>query len=330
MFTKITSEDINSLYPYQKETLHRQVIDYLIQNKESNNFVLGSCPKCGCENPHWTKGGRANSGKQMMRCSECNQRTVIDHGQLTYYSHQDQSKWDQLIADVFNQVPEEETAAKLDVCPQTAWNMRMKLLHALETLTETYVLKDEVELDEKYVQRSHKGKAIEGVKPRKRGEPASKRGLSNEQICLATGVQRLGASVLFPANAGNPSADDLMKLKDYLTPNSMVWTDGKTSYNALLSERNCSVRVLGDHTTYTSVDHLNNVNAFHKTIEDWYSRYRGVASKYLRRYCALLILVREYMGCDLQEIVLGIKARLRKTKDYFYIRQFKSEDLFIC
>ena len=329
MTEEITMEDINSLYPYQKETLRRQVIDYLIQNKESDNYTLGTCPKCGCEDPHWTKGGPANSNKQMMRCHACGHRTVIDYGQLTYYSHQDQSKWDQLIADVFDQVPEEATAAKLDVCPQTAWNMRMKLLHALEELVGTNVLKDEIELDEKYVRNSHKGKRIPGVEPRKRGESASKRGLSKEQICIATGVQRLGTSVLFPTNTGNPSAEDLMKLKDYLTPSSMVWVDGKTSYNAVLSEKKCDVRVLGDHTTYTSVDHLNNVNAFHKTIDDWYARYRGVASKYLARYCALFVLVREYMGCDLQEIVLNIKTRLRRIKNFFYIREIKTEDLFV-
>lgn len=35
MTEKITMEDINSLYPYQKETLRRQVIDYLIQNADN-------------------------------------------------------------------------------------------------------------------------------------------------------------------------------------------------------------------------------------------------------------------------------------------------------
>lgn len=324
-----SAEEWESLYPYQKESLHREFVDYLIQNKASNKYVLGACPKCGCEEPHWTKGGNSNSGKQMIRCCKCGRRTVIDYGQLTYYSHQDQSKWDQLIADVFSQVPEEVTAAKLDVCPQTAWNMRMKLLHALEALVDSNILKDEIEMDEKYVQNSHKGKHIEGVEPRRRGEPASKRGISNEKICIATGIQRLGNSVLQATNTGNPTGGDLMKLKDNLQKHSLVWIDGKQSYNALLKDRECDVRVMGDHTTYTSVDHLNNVNSFHKMIEDWYTKYRGVASKYINRYCALFTLVREYQGSDLQEIILSIKTRLRKIKDYFYIRQFKTEDLFV-
>ena len=319
----------DSLYPYQKEKLHREYIDYLNRNKESGKYVHDTCPKCGSENPCFTKGGFSNSGKQMVRCSVCKKRTVVDYGQLTYYSHQDQSKWDQLIEDTFMQVSELETAAKLDVSPYTAWRMRMKLLHALEVIVSDTVLKDEVEFDEKYVMNSHKGRKIEGVKPRHRGKAATKRGLSDEKICIAAGVERLGTSVLIATNTGNPSSEDLMKLKDHLAEKSLVWVDGKAAYNALLTAKKCDARVLGDHTTYTSVDHLNNVNSFHNTIETWYGRYRGVASKYLNRYCALFTLVREYMGCDIQEILLSITNRLRHIKDYFYIRQIWTEDLFV-
>lgn len=319
----------DSLYPYQQEKLHREYLDYLNRNKESGKYVHDKCPKCGSDDPCFTKSGFSNSGKQMVRCHKCGKRIVVDHGQLTYYSHQDQSKWDQLIEDTFTLVPEMETAAKLDVSPYTAWRMRMKLLHALESIVSDTVIADEVEMDEKYVMNSHKGQEVEGVKPRHRGEAASKPGLSNEKICIATGIQRLGPSVLMATNTGNPSSEDLLKLSSHLAENSLVWVDGKTSYNALLKEKNCEARVVGDHKTYTSVDHLNNVNSFHSMIDGWYRKYRGVASKYLNRYCSLFTLIREYMGCDIQEILLGIKTRLRAIKDFFYIRQMRTEDLFI-
>ena len=319
----------DSLYPYQKEKLHREYIDYLNRNKESGMYVFDKCPKCGCENPCFTKGGFSNSGKQMVRCSACKKRIVVDHGQLTFYSHQDQSKWDQLIEDTFTQVSELNTAATLDVSTYTVWRMRMKLFHALQALIAGTVLKDEVEMDEKYVLNSHKGEKNDEVKPRHRGEPATKRGLSDEQICIATGVQRLGGSVLIPTNTGNPSSEDLKKLSDNLAMNSLVWTDGKTAYNELLKDKECQARVVGDHKTYTSVDHLNNVNSFHSIIETWYQNYRGVASKYLNRYCALFTLVREYSGCDSQEILLSITKRLRAIKDFFFIRQMKTENLFV-
>ena len=264
----------------------------------------------------------------MLRCHSCNRRFTVDHGQLTFYSHQDESQWDQLILDSLEKVPETETAAKINVSPYTAFRMRHKFLHACEQLVSSTVLAGEIELDEKYVQVSHKGSKFLDVKPRKRGEPASKRGLSTDQVCLPTGVERLGNAVLLPTNLGNPSSKDLMSLKPYIQPASLVWIDGKTSYNKLLEEMNCDVRIVGDHKTYTSVDHINNVNSFHSMISQTYTFYRGVATKYLNRYCPLFVLMREYSGYDLQEKLLEIKNKLRQISDYFYIRQIKTEDLF--
>lgn len=36
----------------------------------------------------------------MLRCKECGKRFVVDRGQLTFYSYQDQSKWNE--RNVFN------------------------------------------------------------------------------------------------------------------------------------------------------------------------------------------------------------------------------------
>ena len=44
------------------------------------------------------KSGFSNSGKQLIRCKCCNKRFVFDHGQLTFYSHQSSSKWNDFIA----------------------------------------------------------------------------------------------------------------------------------------------------------------------------------------------------------------------------------------
>ena len=90
------------------------MIDLHNQQIESQNYVIHVCPECGAENPDFKKGGYSNSGKQMVRCNHCNKRFVDDHGQLTYYSHQDSAKWDQLVKDTFDQIPIEKTAATLN------------------------------------------------------------------------------------------------------------------------------------------------------------------------------------------------------------------------
>ena len=50
----------------------------------------------------------------------------------------------------------------------------------------------EVEMDETYVTHCRKGRIIDGHPGKKRGTPATKRGLSDEKICILTAVQRLG------------------------------------------------------------------------------------------------------------------------------------------
>lgn len=147
----------NNLDQYAKDKIDRQLIDLTNAKKESRNYCIKVCPKCGAVNPGFTKGGNANSGKPMLKCSCCHKRFTYDNGQLTHYSHQDESKWDQLIVDTFSQVPVEKSAANMNISTYTVWRMRMKLLHMLEKMIADTVVSGEIELDEKYVLNSHKG-----------------------------------------------------------------------------------------------------------------------------------------------------------------------------
>lgn len=63
-----------------------------------------------------------------------------------------------------------------------------------------YVLNEQIELDEKYIQKSYKGLQIEGIKIRKRKELASKHGLSNKKVYIITAVQRYGKAIVETLN----------------------------------------------------------------------------------------------------------------------------------
>ncbi|OUP56322.1 hypothetical protein B5F14_09825 [Faecalitalea cylindroides] len=193
-----------------------------------------------------------------------------------------------------------------------------------------YMVGHEVEMDETYVTHTHcrKGRVVEGHPGKKRGTPATKRGLSDEKICILTAVQRLGKCIARSLNVAKPSSMDAETFCECITDESYVWTDGLTSYVKPLKEKNCSNKVLESYQEYDAVNHLNNVNSFHSQIQEQYRAYRGVSSKYINRYNALFMLQREYMGMDSQEILLLIIKRLRKRVCYFFIRQIRKEDLF--
>lgn len=130
----LTQETIENLCPYQVEKLNHQIADYLNTNKLADSYYIDVCPKCGQIHPRVRKNGKTKAGKQMLQCKSCNARFVIDHGQLTYYSHQPQSKWNDLIIDTKNGVSIKHTAAEINVHESTAFRMRHKLLHSFEKL----------------------------------------------------------------------------------------------------------------------------------------------------------------------------------------------------
>ena len=93
----LNQDTIVALQSFQIEKIDCEITDYLDINNKMNTYYFEYCPKCGCYHTRLVKSGIANSGKQMLHCKECGKRFVVDCVQLTFYFHQDQSKWNKLI-----------------------------------------------------------------------------------------------------------------------------------------------------------------------------------------------------------------------------------------
>ena len=92
-------------------------------------------------------------------------------------------------------------------------------------------------MDEKYTPYNHKGTKIDGVEPKHRGTPATKRGFSNQQVCIITAIQRFGHTI------AKTSSIDLLRFGECLETKSFVMLDGSNSYNELLESKNCVKKV---------------------------------------------------------------------------------------
>ena len=285
----LNQDTIAAIQSFQIEKIDREITDYLDTNNKMNMYHFEYCPKCGCYHHRLIRSGFVNSGKQMLRCKKCGKRFVVDHGQLTFYSHQDRFKWYELILDTLNSVSLKETAAKINVNECNVFNMRNKLLVSLGTEEHP----NEVEMDEKYTPYNHKGTKIDGIESKLRGTPATKRCLSNQQICIITATQRFGHTIARTLNYGKLSSIDLLRFGECLESKSFVMLDGSNSYNELLESKNCTKKVLLSHESYDKFNHLKTVNSFHKLIEERLQKYKGVASKYINRYNALFVMQRK-------------------------------------
>ncbi|MCI6113930.1 MAG: hypothetical protein MR687_01415 [Spirochaetales bacterium] len=154
------SEMFNSLglEKFQAEGLLRLYAEYLDSNKRRNKdrLIFEVCPKCGKVHPHIIKGGMSGSGKQMYRCTECGKRFVYDTGTFSFYSHQDRDKWARFIQMTMEKDSLKKCAEALDINPSTAFYMRHKLMCYFESEAESTRLGNDVQLDEKFLNTSHK------------------------------------------------------------------------------------------------------------------------------------------------------------------------------
>lgn len=169
--------------------------------------------------------------------------------------------------------------------------MRHKILVAMEhsELSKPTVLSDVKECDETFVPESVKSTEIPDDYwrcPRRHGAKAQKRGISNEYICICTGIGREGGAVAVSVNRAKPDGAELKAaFRGYLDEETLILCDGHKPYQTLAAEYGCSIRDVNlEPDPYF---HLNNVNGFHHFIKKNYIHYGGVATKYLNRYNVL-------------------------------------------
>ena len=315
------------LSEYQIQELDKQINQYMNDNNTASNPIVEVCPKCGKVHHKVIKAGKTRGGKQMLRCKDCNKRFVEDTGQLTFYSHQELSKWRIVLKDTLSRVGLRKTAAKIGAHYVTIFRMRHKFLNFLEMITGNDTVDDVTEIDEKYIAASHKGTKIEDVEPRKHGSKASKAGLSKQQVCIMTALSRGNNVYIHTYNTGRPTDVDAHQLCEHIEEKTYCFLDGIKIYDWSLKKLNCDFKHL-KRSDYTKTEHLNTVNQLHSVIEQDIIWYKNIATKYINRYNALFMIKYNMRDLTMGEKIVKLLGLLRQHQKYFFIRQISSESIF--
>ena len=197
-------------------------------------------------------------------------------------SRSSKAVWKQVISDTVEGVAIDRTAESLCLSHSTVFNMRHKILYAVErSLIESPVaLSGVCELDETYVLESVKGRKIPADyyrKARKHGAVAAKRGLSEEYICVCTSVTGEAKNISLAVNRATPSKQEILDVfGERVSENTVILCDGSQTYGAL-----------EDRCTVATTKRINKANGFHSFIKERLDASRGVATIYLNRYNAL-------------------------------------------
>lgn len=194
-------------------------------------------------------------------------------------------------------LPLRECVARCRISLRTSWLMRMRPIESIRRHLPRFHADAgcAVQVDETYLRESFKGNHKRGKfhLPRPahhRGTPASKRGLSKEQICVLTSVADDGSAFLTMSGRGLLSKNRaLAALDGKLSPGAIAVTDKATAYPG-------TMETLGVVLIRTEADDhaINRVNALHSLFRGFINGFRGVSTKRLDEYLAWFLWRRIY------------------------------------
>src|SRR3954463_12225048 len=184
-----------------------------------------------------------------------------------------------------------KAAAHCGVHLTTSFRWRHRFLRAPAATREA--LGGVVEADETFFRRSHKGSrrwrrgdAPPGRGPRRRGERASRRGPSAEQVPARIARARAGHTVgaVLP-DLGAEAVKTV--LAAVVADDAVLCSDGAKAHAAFAAERGIRhepINVAAGIRVRDGAFHVQNVSAYHGRLKGWMGRFNGVATRCLANH----------------------------------------------
>lgn len=241
------------------------------------------CPRCGSHASY--RHGQAN-GLQRYRCRRCgrtfNALSGTPLARLRLKTH-----WLDYLDRMLDSRSVRRSASDLGVASTTTFRWRHRFLTRTRD-DRPAQLGGITEADEMYVLESHKGSRQLNRPPRKRGGKATKRGISNEQVCILVARDRDGRTLDAVVGKGALTPRHLhLHLRPRLAPDVLLVTDAHAAYPAFARAAGISHEAVNASAGVRTRGalHIQNVNAYHSRMRGWLAAFRGVASRYLANYC---------------------------------------------
>lgn len=289
-------DEFDKLTPYEQQKVYsiiysvmnsssNKVSDYLLEIRETR-FAKGThCPFC--KNNKIIGHGKYR-GRQRYKCKICG-KTFNDVSCSPLAGTHLPDKWGQFIKFMTEGETLRKIAKALKISLSTAFYWRHKILSSLRDL-EIEQLSGIVESDETFFVESFKGKrGISHRKPKKRGTPAEKRGISHEQVCVVVAMDRNGHMVSRHGGMGRISANQINNvLGSHINKDAILCTDSAKNYINFANSKGLNhilVNISKKKYVINEVYHIQHVNSYHGRIETFINRrFRGVATKYMDNY----------------------------------------------
>lgn len=278
--------DMGALERQQAIESLREVIyeDAYIQSRPTS-LDMAACPRCG--SVAVVRKGHDHDGAQRWLCRDCGRTFRMEPDTIITRSKLKPAVWMLYLECFVDCLPLRECAKRCRVSLRTSWLMRMRLIESLKRHLPRFFANAgaTVQLDETYLRESSKGNHTHGKfrlpRPaRHRGTPASKRGLSREQICAMTGVSDDSSAFLTMSGRGVISKNRAIAAPDgRIARGAYAVADQAAAHPG-------AMEALGVAFTRTKADDhaINRVNMLHSLLDGFMAGFRGVSTKRLNEY----------------------------------------------
>jgi transposase-like protein len=241
-----------------------------------------NCPRCA--EARLYRHGHVD-GLQRYRCVGCGKTFNALTGTPLARLRQ-KSKWLNYLDCMLVATTVRRAAQEVQVHKDTSFRWRHRFL-ALTKHDRPHRLSGIAEADELYLLESEKGARKLERKPRKRGGAATKRGISDEQVCVLVARDRTGQTLDFVTGKGPVTKKQLLHhLPPVLDHDVLLVTDANAAYRYFARDAGISHEFvnLNAGERVRGAIHVQNVNAYHSRFRLWLDRFHGVATHYLSNY----------------------------------------------
>lgn len=283
----ITKQLFNNLNEKDRKDFIKSIKQH---SKKPKNIVTihkaNHCPHCNSIS--FVKNGKKNSSQRYI-CKDCSKTFTDTNKTILFSSKKYIHVWQKYIHCMIEKYSLHKTAKICDICVDTAFNWRHKILDALQNTMSKVELNEVVKVDEIFLPLSFKGHHKNFNLPplaKHRGTRASLLGLSKEQVCITSEVNLNDFSIAKISNLGKPKLTDLQKVLDKkIVSDSVLATDIFRVYLKLAKAMNLShIRIPRNHYKIGTFN-IQTINSYHSRLKSMLLyNFKGVSTKYLNNY----------------------------------------------
>jgi len=288
--------------------------------KDSNDIKAVSCPHCR------GKRIRANGklkGVQRYVCNGCNKNFSETTGKF-WYGIKKKEKLNKYLYCLLSGYSIRKSAKETGISIQTSFDWRHKLLTSFSSVS-VEEFQGIVESDDLFFSYSEKGNRNLERRPKKRGEKASKAGISDEKVAVVATCDRSGNKDFKVATRGRISKKDLDKiLKGKLDNADVLCSDSHRSYGAFAKANTIDHKKFNASKGQRTVDkvyHVQNVNNMDMRLRKFMDSFNGVATKYLQNYLNWFLVLEKIKNSTNKIATVATIAFASNTVWYEYKEQ---------